>query len=206
MNFNNLDSAVRGLQSGLCDGFYAVNTSLLNGFAGVDNAVCQLGYQTQQAINGTNLAIMQGFNGVQAGQAAIGNQIAGCCCDIREQIGQVRYDMATDTCAIQNTIQNTTRDIIDNQNANTRSILDFLTQDKIATLQSENQSLKLAASQAAQNTYLTNTICGQTAELIQRISPSPVPSYQVPAPYPYCVNTGYYGNCGNNNCGCGNCA
>lgn len=198
-NFNNLDNAVRGVQQGLCDGFYAMNTGILNGFAGVNNAICDLGYATQQGFNTTNVALMQGFNGVQAGQAAIGNQIAGCCCDIREQIGQVRYDMATDTCAIQNTIQNTTRDLIDNQNANTRSILDFLVKDKISDLERENQNLKLAASQSAQNAYLTSTICGQTAELVQRIAPTPVPSYTVPAPYPYCVGNGY------NNGGCGGC-
>ena len=32
-NFNNLENAVRGVQSGLCDGFYAMNTSLLNASA-----------------------------------------------------------------------------------------------------------------------------------------------------------------------------
>lgn len=138
--------------------------------------MCNLGYQTQA-----------GFN-------ALGAQLASCCCDTREAIQGVRYDLATTACATQNTIQNTTRDIIDNANANSRAILDFLTQDKIATLQAENQSLKLAASQANQNSYLTATLDAQTNELIRRISPSPVPAYQVPNPYTGC--------CGYNNCGC----
>lgn len=99
-------------------------------------------------------------------------------------------------CDTRNLIQSTTRDIIDGQNANTRAILDFLTQDKISSLQAENQSLKLAASQANQNSYLTATLDAQTSELIRRINPMPVPAYQVPAPYPYC---GAY----NNGCGCG---
>lgn len=81
-------------------------------------------------------------------------------------------------------------------NSNTRAILDFLTQSKIDSLQAENQSLKLAASQANQNSYLTATLDAQTSELIRRINPMPVPAYQVPAPYPYC---GAY----NNGCGCG---
>ena len=59
--------------------------------------------------------------------------------------------------------------------------LDFLVQDKISTLQNENQSLKLAASQAAQNNYI-----------IGQLRPAPVPAYNVPNPY--CCNTG---------CGCG---
>ena len=104
--------------------------------------------------------------------------------------------MATNTCAIQNTIQNSTRDIIDSQNAGTREILNFLTQDKIASLQSENQALKFQASQTAQNSYLAAMSDAQTSELIRRINPMPVPAYQVPAPYPYC---GTY----NNGCGCG---
>lgn len=195
-NFNNLENGIRGIQQGICDSTYALNTGMLNGFAGVNNAICDLGYSTQQGFNATNIALMQGFNGVQAGQNAISNQLASCCCDIREQIGQVRYDMATDTCAIQNTIQNTTRDLIDNQNANTRSILDFLVKDKISDLERENQNLKLAASQERQNNYLTSAICGQTAELIQRIAPTPVPSYSVPAPYPYCVGNTSCGGCG----------
>lgn len=36
---------LNGLENGICDGFYAVNTSLLNGFAGVNSAICNLGYE-----------------------------------------------------------------------------------------------------------------------------------------------------------------
>ena len=104
--------------------------------------------------------------------------------------------MATQACDTRNTIQNTTRDILENNNANTRAILDYLCQDKISSLQAENQSLKLAASQAAQNAFITANQEAQTAELIRRINPMPVPAYQVPAPYPYC---GTYNGCG---CGC----
>lgn len=174
----NIDSAVRGVQQGICDSTYALNNTITNGFHGVDNAICNLGYNVQS-----------GFNGLSS-------QLAQCCCDNRAAIADVKYQMATDTCAIQNTIQNTTRDLMDNQNAGTRAILDFLTQDKISTLTAENQSLKLAASQAQQNAFITANQEAQTAELIRRISPMPVPAYSVPAPYPYGYNSGY-------GCGCG---
>ena len=72
-NFNNLDNAVRGIQQGLCDGFYAMNSSLMNGFHGVDNAICNLGYQTQQ-----------GFN-------TLGSQMAQCCCDTQRAIDNVNF-------------------------------------------------------------------------------------------------------------------
>jgi hypothetical protein len=91
--------------------------------------------------------------------------------------------MAKGFCDIGNVIQNTTRDVIDNQNANSRAILDFLTNDKIATLTAENQSLKFAASQNAQNAFITANQEAQTAELIRRLGRDcPVPAYVVPNP------------------------
>lgn len=197
MNFQGVENGVRGIQQGLCDGFYAQNTNLLNGFAGiqstvqngfagVDNAICNLGFNMQQGFNTTNVALMQGQN-------ALSTQIANCCCENRQGQADIKYQMATDTCAIQNTIQNTTRDIIDNANCNTRSILDFLVQDKIATLQTENQNLKLAASQQEQNNYLVN-----------QLRPCPIPAYIQPNPF---CNYDYFGayrnGCGNSCSGCG---
>ena len=171
--------ALNGLQTGQS----GILSAVTNGFHGVDNAICNLGYQlqdcccqTQRAVDGVNYNLStQGA----ATQAAIQG---------------VRYDMATQACDTRNTIKNSTRDIIDNQNANSRAILDFLTQDKIATLTAENQSLKFQASQAAQNAFFTANQEAQTAELIRRINPMPVPAYQVPNPY---------AGCGCNPCGCG---
>lgn len=176
--FNGVERGIQGIQQGICDSTFALNNTMTNGFHGVDTAICNLGYQTQT-----------GFN-------SLGAQLAQCCCDTQTAIQGVRYDMATQACDTRNTIQNTTRDILDNNNANTRAILDYLCQDKISSLQAENQSLKLAASQAAQNAFITANQEAQTAELIRRINPMPVPAYQVPAPYPYC---GTYNGCG---CGC----
>ena len=178
-----------GITNGLCDGFYAQNTALMNGFHGVDNAICNLGYQTQQGFNTTNIALMQGQNALQA-------QLADCCCQNRESIAQVRYDMAQDTCALQNTMNSNTRDIIDSQNAGTRAILDYLCQDKIATLQAENNDLRRAASQDRQNALLTTAMTAQTQQISNAVNPAPIPAYQVPNP------NVYYG-CGcNTGCGC----
>ena len=143
---------------GLADSTYALNNAITNGFHGVDNALCNLGYN-------------------------LSHQISDCCCATQRAIDSVKYENATNTCAIQNTIQNTTRDVIENANANSRAILDFLTQDKIATLTAENQSLKFAASQSAQNAFITANQEAQTAELIRRLGRDcPVPAYVVPNP------------------------
>ena len=160
---------------GLADSTYALNNAITNGFFGVQSSLCQ------------------GFNGVS-------REISDCCCATQRAIDGVKYENATNTCAIQNTIQNTTRDVIDNANANSRAILDFLTQDKIATLTAENQSLKFAASQSAQNAFITANQEAQTAELIRRLGRDcPVPAYVVPNPN-CCYNANVtFGN----GCGCG---
>ena len=171
-------SKLDGINNGLCDGFYAVNNGMLTGFNGINTNIMQTGFGIQQAIKADTVANMQNTNVLQS-------QLAQCCCDNREGQAQIRYDMATNACAIQNSMNNNTRDILDNQNSNTRAILDYLCQKETADLRAENQALKLAASQSAQNAYIAANQEAQTAELIRRINPMPVPSYAVPAPYPY---------------------
>ena len=171
-------SKLDGINNGLCDGFYAVNNGMLTGFNGINTNIMQTGFGIQQAINADTIANMQNTNALQA-------QLANCCCETREAIQGVNYNMAQNTCALQNTMNNSTRDILDNQNSNTRAILDYLCQKETADLRAENQALKLAASQSAQNAYIAANQEAQTAELIRRINPMPVPSYVVPAPYPY---------------------
>lgn len=184
-------SKLDGITNGLCDGFYAQNTALMNGFHGVDNAICNLGYQTQQGFNTTNVALMQGQNALQT-------QLANCCCETREAIQGVNYNMAQNTCALQNTMNSNTRDIIDSQNAGTRAILDYLCQEKISSLQAENNDLRRAASQDRQSALLTTAMASQTQQIINAVNPSPIPAYQVPNPNTYIP----YG-CGcNSGCGC----
>ena len=171
------------------------SNATLNGINGIDSTLCQ-------GFNGINTAILQNGYNTQAGINTLSHQISDCCCTTQRAIDGVRYDMATQSCAVQNTIQNTTRDVIENQNANSRAILDFLTQDKIATLTAENQSLKFQASQTAQNAFITANQEAQTAELIRRLGRDcPVPAYVVPNPN-CCYQPFSFNNCGCNN-GCG---
>ena len=178
-------------QADLAAGFN--NSAVLSGINGIDSALCQ-------GFNGINTAILQSGYNTQTSINGLSHQLADCCCATQRAIDSVKYENATNTCAIQNTIQNTTRDVIDNANANSRAILDFLTQDKIATLTAENQSLKFAASQSAQNAFITANQEAQTAELIRRLGRDcPVPAYVVPNPN-CCYNANVtFGN----GCGCG---
>nr|DAG23948.1 MAG TPA: hypothetical protein [Caudoviricetes sp.] len=185
---NDIQNGIRGIQQGVCDSTYALNNTMQSGFNGVNVGMLQGFNGIQQAINADTVANMQNTNALQA-------QLAQCCCDNREGQAQIRYDMATNTCAIQNAMSNNTRDLLENQNSNTRAILDFLTQDKIATLQAENSDLKRAASQDRQSALLTTAMSAQTQQLINAINPAPIPAFQVPAPYAYAGCNGYNGSC-----------
>ena len=176
-DFANVERKIDSVNQGLCEGFY----------------------QQAQLVNGTNMAMANGFAQAELSrcnqQAALMQQLnnmamqqANCCCETREAIQGVNYNLATQSCDTRNTIQNTTRDIIDANNQNSRAILDFLTQSKLSDLQTENQNLKLAASQAAQNNYL-----------ISQLRPCPSPAYITCNPW---ASSGY-GGCGcNQGCGC----
>lgn len=169
------------------------------GQAGIQQTLCQ-------GFSGLNTAILQAQNANEKGFAQVGYQLADCCCQTQRAIDGVNYNMAKNACDVTNAIHTSTRDIIDAQRDGTNAILNFLTQDKIATLQAENQSLKFAASQTAQNAYLTATIDAGNAELIRRLGRDcPVPSYLVPNPNCcYTPNFSAYNGCGcNSGCGCG---
>ena len=182
-------SKLDGISNGLCDGFYAVNNGMLTGFNGINTNILQTGFGIQQAINADTVANMQNANALQS-------QLANCCCETREAIQGVNYNMAQNTCALQNTMNSNTRDIIDSQNAGTRAILDYLCNEKISNLQAENNDLRRAASQDRQSALLTTAMASQTQQIINAVNPAPIPAYQVPNP------NVYYG-CGcNSGCGC----
>ena len=186
---------------GLADSTYALNNAITTGFHGVDNAICTLGYQNQAGFTAlgsqlaecccdTRAAIKDSVTQGVMNTNAIQTQIASCCCDIEKSNMQNRFDAQTYNC---NTLQ-----AIDKLGDR---IIDFMTQDKIASLTAENQSLKFAASQAAQNAFITANQDAQTAELIRRLSdPCPIPAYVVPNP-----NCCYDARVSFSN-GCGTCA
>ena len=168
---------------GLADSTYALNNTITNGFHGVDNAICNLGYNVQS-----------GFNGLS-------HQLAECCCDTRAAIADVKYAMATESCATRNTIQNTTRDILENANANSRAILDALNANYIRTLEQENNSLRLSASQSAQNAVLMAAMDANKAEILRRTGAEcPTAAYIVQPPQPVtfptnCCGQAQFGGC-----------
>ena len=179
-DMNGLENGIRGIQNGLADGFYEMNNTLMTGF------------------NNGAMSSMQNTNAIMGRLCDMSAQQAACCCEtqrlLERGLCEVNYNILTQSNATNTNIATAARDIIESNNNGVRSILDFLTQDKIATLQAENQSLRLTASQQAQNAYLVDQLAAK----------APVPAYVVANPnavfngYGYGTYGTYYGNCGCN--------
>lgn len=136
------------------------------------------------------LAMQAGFANVQQtltqGFAGLNQEIANCCCQTQRAIDGVNYNMAKNTCDLQNVICNSTRDIIDNQRCGTDRILNYLTQQEMNNLRSENQALRFERSQSVQNAYL-----------IDQLRPTARPAYITCSPFDTLF--------GNNRGGCNGC-
>lgn len=193
-------------------GFYDLNTGMLNGFAdttaavaagtaAVQSDISALGLQSCQntnaitsAITSGTMANMQNTFTLSTQLAAIqaAQQLANCNTDqnVTNSFAQLNYNLATEACADRAAVTTAARDVIDNQNANTRQILDFLVQDRITALTTENQALKGQISQSEQNAYL-----------LSQLKPCPMPAYLTCNPYSSCGcsgnNLGYYYGSGN---------
>lgn len=164
-------------------------------FQGLDNKIDRIGNGIADATFALNNTIQNGFSSAELSRANSQASLVGvlnnmamteqkCCCDTQRAIengfANTNYNLATQACATNTQIGNSTRDIIDSQNANTRAILDALNEQQLATkdakiadLTAEVGKLQLAASQSAQNNYIVS----------QLRMPTPVPAYSVPNPF-----------------------
>ena len=189
-DINNVENGIRGLEHGLCDGFYDMNTSLLTGFGDIAMSNMQNTNAINAQLANMNMANMQNTNTIVGQLSNMAANQAACCCEtqrlIERGLCEVNYNILTQANATNTNITSAARDIIENNNNGVRSILDFLTQDKISTLQAENQALRLTASQQAQNAFLID----------QLGTKAPIPAYVVANPY---SAYGYY----TTGCNCG---
>lgn len=167
-NLNFINQGFAGLNTAIITNGYETRNAVTGGFAGVNNAICTLGYQNQA-----------GFN-------AISREIADCCCATQRSIDSVKYENAKNTC-----------DIIRAGQDNTRAILDYLTTEKISSLQSENAGLKAQISNDRQSKYIVDALspkCPQPAYVVQ-------PPQEVTFPTNCCGSVAY-ANYNNSGCGC----
>ena len=168
-NLNDIILGQAQMQNFINQGFAGLQNSLTSGFAGVNNAICTLGYNQASLING------------------LSSQLAQCCCDTRAAIADVKYSNERNTC-----------DIIRAGQDNTRAILDFLTNEKISSLQAENSGLKAQISNDRQSRFIIEALspkCPQPAYVVQ-------PPQEVTFPTNCCGNVAYANYNNNSGCGC----
>ena len=135
-NFNQIENGIRGVQNGLCDGFYAQNTTMLQGFNGIQRDMCQ------------------GFSTLNSGITNLGYQMQNCCCDTNRNIDAVRYEAAKNTCDITTAIHaegEATRALI---NANTMQDL----RDRLEARDRELMTANFQLSQQAQTANLVDEL------------------------------------------------
>ena len=198
-DFATIERKLDGINNGICDSTFALNNTINNGFFGVQNSLTQ-------GFSGLNTALLQGNYALSSQLAncccGIERQLADCCCTTQRSIDNVNFNLSQIGCGITNTINNATRDLIDNQNANYRALHDEIVankleakNDRIAEQQNEINALRLKASQEAQNAYLISQL-GEKC---------PQPAYVVNGPTPVNFPTNCCGTfSGYSNCGCGN--
>ena len=165
------------------------NQTVVSKLDGINTNIMQTGFGIQQAINADTVSGMQNTNAIQSTLTNMAAQNASCCCETQRQIergfADTNYNMATQACQTRQAIADSTR-----------SILDYLCQDKIATLQAENNDLRRAASQDRQNALLTTAMTAQTNQIINAVNPTAIPAYVVPNPNAYAYGCGCNQSCG----------
>lgn len=198
-NFNQLDNGIRGLERGMCDGFYSTNNAisglgstlqscccetqqnLMQGFNGVQQSISNLGFQNQQGFCGVDKSILQSDYQTQNGFNSLANQLSSCCCDLGRGQEDIKY-----------AVSQSTNSIIAANDKNTDRIINYLTQTEMDNLRTELQSAQFQLSQLS-----------QTSNIVNQLMPVAKPAYITCSPYASSLglNQGYSYGCGcNTNC------
>ena len=181
-NFNQLDNGLRGLEQGLCNGFYTSAQQINSVLAALQNCCCDTKVGMLTGFNGVNQGICTlGYN-VQAGFNTLGNQLASCCCDLERGQEAIKYEIA-----------NVANTLMVAGDKNTDRIINYQTQTEMDKLRTELQTAQFQLSQLS-----------QTDNIINRLMPVAKPAYLTCSPYASAFGLGNY-NVGYNNGGCGCC-
>lgn len=135
-NTQNILSKLDGITNGLSDGFYAMNTNMLQGQNQLARDLCTGFAAVNAGINENRFAAQQ------------------CCCETQRAIEGVKYANAQNTCEIVNAIHaegEATRGLI------TQNTIQAL-RDKLADKDRDIQTRDFQLSQLAQNATLINAL------------------------------------------------
>lgn len=196
MALNGISSGVQNLSTQLCNCCADMQMAVASGFANAETAANARQMASMQQAFNAQLATQQGFNGVQSDLCQGFNGVQG-------QIAAQTATILAENCADRAALSDGVRDIIANQTAGVQRILDKLCDQELFAERRENDNLRqqlnmqqLAASQAAQNAFITQGFANEVDALYNRLNACPVPTTPVYGRTPIFT-------C-NNGCGCGN--
>lgn len=148
-------------------GFTGLNTALMSGFHGVDNAICTQGYN------------------VQAGFNSLSHQLSDCCCDNRAAIADLKYTIGSEFCGLGNAINTQTRDIND------------AIRDGFARMEAQANARYIAELERKLNNCDRDAaLQGLGNYLLSEIRPCPKPAYITCNPYAASWGNSSCGSCG----------
>ena len=204
-----INGNIQSIQNDITAGFGNVQNSLCGGFAGVNAGIAAAQNAISAQMYGNQIADLErSFNAQTAntqGLSAISSQLAQCCCDNRLATATTQNIVQNESNATRFADANNTRDIIDSNTRSTQAILDKLCQLELDGYKRENDNLRSqlneanrAASQAAQNTLITQGFSNEVDALYNRLNSCPIGTVPVYGKTPIfnCSNGGYAG------CGC----
>lgn len=183
-------------QAAVMGGLNGIQQAIANGFGNAEVSRCNAQANILQTLNANQNAVTSNMNSLAMG-------LQNCCCENRAGLADLKYTVATENCADRAAVSDGIRDVIAAGNANTQAILDKLcaleldgVKQRNADLLAENSALKFANSQTAQTAAIEASQAAQTATLLNRIAPAPIPAYVVQNPG--CCNNGWGNGCGCN--------
>lgn len=186
-----------GLNAGIC----SLGYDQLAQMNGINNAIMQTGFGLQQGLNANNVAAMQNTN-------ALSTQLANCCCENREAIANVRFDMSTLGCSILNRMNENAQAVMQNDNANFRALNDQIRDGFTALAMSQKDQYISQLEQRLNQCDRDAALQAQANYLVGKIAPCPIPAYMTCNPntgawFPCGTDlSGYFrGDCCNDRCG-----
>ena len=193
-----LDRKIDTVNNGLCDGFYStaqlingVNMQSANNTASIQNTLTQ-------GFAGINTAIVQnGYDGLIATHN-VSDAVKDCCCQTQQNLAEVRYTIGSTSAGLQNQLQSCCCDVqrqIERGFADTNYNLAYNTNSIVQNAHSDTDRI-IARLDAMENSRKDEKIAEQACMinnqyLLSQINRTPIPAYTVPNPY-----------CCNNGCGC----
>lgn len=186
-DFSQIERKLDGVYSGICDATFSLNNTITNGFAAAQNTM------TQGFAGLNTIMVQQGYENRIATQG-VQNAVQNCCCDLRQQISDVNYNIATQANGISRQIENgfaQTNYNMASQNCQTLQAIDKVGDrviDYLANQETQRLRDELAAYRDKANAQ----------SIVNEINKCPIPAYLTcnpNAPLNYSINYG-------SGCGC----